>query len=87
MTDSLDTLDERSKNIIQRRWLNEDKATLHELAAEYDVSAERIRQIEKNALGKMRVAFQVRFQVLHLAFLQQRAVLTPTFNRLTAHPF
>lgn len=58
MTDSLATLDARSKSIIQRRWLNEDKATLHELAAEYGVSAERIRQIEKNALGKMRVAFE-----------------------------
>ncbi|MDT8283560.1 MAG: RNA polymerase sigma factor RpoH [Gammaproteobacteria bacterium] len=58
MTDSLDTLDERSKDIIQRRWLNEDKATLHELADEYQVSAERIRQIEKNALAKMRGAFE-----------------------------
>lgn len=58
MSDSLKTLDERSKDIIQRRWLNEDKATLHELANEYQVSAERIRQIEKNALSKMRVAFE-----------------------------
>lgn len=58
MTDSLETLDERSKDIIQRRWLNENKATLHELANEYQVSAERIRQIEKNALGKMRIAFE-----------------------------
>jgi RNA polymerase sigma-32 factor len=58
MSDSLQTLDERSKDIIQRRWLNEDKATLHELADEYQVSAERIRQIEKNALGRMRVAFE-----------------------------
>jgi len=58
MSDSLKTLDERSQDIIQRRWLNEDKATLHELAGEYQVSAERIRQIEKNALGKMRVAFE-----------------------------
>ena len=58
MTDSLKTLDERSQDIIQRRWLNEDKATLHELADEYHVSAERIRQIEKNALNKMRVAFE-----------------------------
>ena len=58
MTDSLKTLDERSKNIIQRRWLSEDKATLHELANEYQVSAERIRQIEKNALSKMRVIFE-----------------------------
>jgi len=58
MASSLETLDERSKDIIKRRWLNEDKATLHELADEYRVSAERIRQIEKNALGKMRVAFE-----------------------------
>jgi len=58
MTDSLKTLDERSKDIIQRRWLNENKETLHELADEYQVSAERIRQIEKNALGKMRVIFE-----------------------------
>ena len=58
MADSLKTLDERSQNIIKRRWLAEDKATLHELADEYQVSAERIRQIEKNALGKMRVAFE-----------------------------
>ena len=58
MADSLKTLDERSQNIIKRRWLNEDKATLHELADEYQVSAERIRQIEKNALNKMRVAFE-----------------------------
>jgi len=58
MQDSLKTLDERSQEIIQRRWLNEEKATLHELAEEYQVSAERIRQIEKNALGKMRVAFE-----------------------------
>ena len=58
MADSLKTLDERSQDIIQRRWLAEDKATLHELADEYQVSAERIRQIEKNALNKMRVAFE-----------------------------
>lgn len=58
MADSLNTLDERSKDIIQRRWLNEEKETLHDLADEYQVSAERIRQIEKNALGKMRVAFE-----------------------------
>jgi RNA polymerase sigma-32 factor len=58
MSDSLKTLDARSQDIIKRRWLNEDKATLHELAGEYQVSAERIRQIEKNALNKMRVAFE-----------------------------
>ena len=37
-----------------RRWLQEDKATLHELAAEYGVSAERIRQLEKNAMNKVK---------------------------------
>jgi len=58
MADSLKTLDERSQDIINRRWLNEDKATLHELADEYKVSAERIRQIEKNALNKMRIIFE-----------------------------
>jgi RNA polymerase sigma-32 factor len=58
MADSLKTLDERSQDIIRRRWLSEDKATLHELADEYQVSAERIRQIEKNALNKMRVIFE-----------------------------
>ncbi len=58
MSDSLKTLDARSQDIIQRRWLNEDKATLHELADVYQISAERIRQIEKNALNKMRVAFE-----------------------------
>ena len=57
MLSSLSTLDDRSRTIIQRRWLDDDKATLHELAEEYRVSAERIRQIENNALKKLRVAF------------------------------
>jgi len=53
--DAIESLDERSRDIVQRRWLNEDeKPTLHELAAEYSVSAERIRQIEKRAMEKMR---------------------------------
>ncbi len=51
---ALDSLDDRSRDIVQRRWLNEDKPTLHELADEYGVSAERIRQIEKKALGVMK---------------------------------
>lgn len=51
-------LDERSRNIVSRRWLTEKKATLHELAAEYSVSAERVRQIESNALKKIRVGFE-----------------------------
>ena len=53
---ALKTLDERSQHILQTRWLNEDKVTLHDLAAEYGVSAERVRQIEKNALKKLRSA-------------------------------
>lgn len=51
---ALTALDERSRDIIRRRWLDDDKSTLHELAAEYGVSAERIRQIEKKALGVMK---------------------------------
>ncbi len=49
-------LDERSKDIIAKRWLAEKKATLHDLADEYQVSAERIRQIESNAMKKLREA-------------------------------
>ncbi len=47
-------LDERSRDIIERRWMAEEKATLHELADEYEVSAERIRQIEVAAMKKLR---------------------------------
>ncbi len=47
-------LDERSRDILARRWLTDDKATLHELAAEYGVSAERIRQLEQAAMKKIR---------------------------------
>ena len=57
MESSLKNLDERSRDIIQCRWLNEDKATLHDLAEKYQVSAERIRQLEQNAIKKLRVAF------------------------------
>jgi RNA polymerase sigma-32 factor len=51
---ALGQLDDRSRKILQRRFLTDDKATLHELADEYHVSAERIRQIEANALTKLR---------------------------------
>ncbi|WP_297423155.1 RNA polymerase sigma factor RpoH [uncultured Acinetobacter sp.] len=54
--DAMEQLDDRSRNILQRRWLDDDKSTLHELAAEYNVSAERIRQLEKNAMEKIKVA-------------------------------
>jgi RNA polymerase sigma-32 factor len=51
---ALSRLDTRSRDIVQQRWMSEDKATLHELADKYGVSAERIRQIESSALGKLR---------------------------------
>lgn len=50
---AIETLDERSRDIIASRWLNENKATLHELADKYEISAERVRQLEKNAMKKM----------------------------------
>ena len=50
------TLDERSRDILERRWLADQKSTLQELADEYGVSAERIRQLENNALKKLRNA-------------------------------
>ncbi|MBS9777378.1 MAG: RNA polymerase sigma factor RpoH [Gammaproteobacteria bacterium] len=57
---ALISLDERSQDIVRRRWLNEDnKATLHELAAEYGVSAERIRQIENQAMKKLKLALVI----------------------------
>jgi RNA polymerase sigma-32 factor len=53
---ALADLDERSRDILSQRWLAEKKATLHELAAQYGVSAERIRQLEQSAMKKLRVA-------------------------------
>jgi RNA polymerase sigma-32 factor len=54
LTAALAGLDERSRTILTRRWLADDKATLHELAAQFGVSAERIRQIEAGAIGKLK---------------------------------
>ena len=54
LAEALEILDERSQNILRARWLTEKKKTLHELAAEYSVSAERIRQLEQNAIKKLR---------------------------------
>ncbi|WP_058023426.1 RNA polymerase sigma factor RpoH [Pseudohongiella spirulinae] len=51
---AMSELDERSRDIITSRWLTDQKATLHELAAKYNVSAERIRQLEQNAMNKVR---------------------------------
>ncbi|MFN3236267.1 MAG: RNA polymerase sigma factor RpoH [Pseudomonadales bacterium] len=47
-------LDERAQEIVRRRWLTDEKSTLHELAAEFSISAERVRQLEQNALKKLR---------------------------------
>jgi RNA polymerase sigma-32 factor len=55
---ALEDLDDRSKTILQERWLKEKKQTLHELAQQFGVSAERIRQIEKNAMTKMRLQLE-----------------------------
>jgi RNA polymerase sigma-32 factor len=58
LADALEQLDDRSRDIIASRWLSEEKATLHELAAKYSVSAERIRQLENNAMNKVRALLQ-----------------------------
>ena len=54
LAQALETLDDRSRDIMQQRWLSEKKLTLHDLAAKYNVSAERIRQLEQNAMKKMK---------------------------------
>ncbi len=59
MKEALTTLDERSRDILESRWLTEDKQTLTELADQYGVSAERIRQIEVAAIKKLGVAMEV----------------------------
>ena len=59
MAAALETLDDRSRHIIESRWLTDDKLTLHQLADEYGISAERVRQVEANAIKKMRSAMAV----------------------------
>lgn len=56
LKNAVSSLDERSQDIIQQRWLTDQKATLHQLADKYDISAERIRQLEQNALKKLRLS-------------------------------
>lgn len=56
---ALEGLDERSKDIISQRWLSDTKATLHELADKYEISAERVRQLEKNAMNKVKARLKV----------------------------
>ncbi|ATZ13018.1 RNA polymerase sigma factor RpoH [Erwinia amylovora] len=59
LSDAMQGLDERSQHIIRARWLDDDnKTTLQELADQYGVSAERVRQLEKNAMKKLRVAIE-----------------------------
>lgn len=55
---ALEKLDERSQEIIRARWLNDDKLTLQDLADKYQISAERVRQLEKNAMKKLRAAVE-----------------------------
>ena len=59
MASAMNILDDRSRHIIEARWLTDTKKTLHELAAEYGISAERIRQLEANAIKKLRNAMAV----------------------------
>ncbi|MCG7532683.1 RNA polymerase sigma factor RpoH [Psychrobium sp. MM17-31] len=58
LRNALATLDERSQHIVQSRWLNDEKATLQDLAKYYEVSAERVRQLEKNAMKKLKAAME-----------------------------
>jgi len=55
---ALEGLDDRSRDIVEARWLSDNKATLHELAGKYGVSAERVRQLEKNAMKKIRATME-----------------------------
>ena len=55
--EAINQLDDRSRDILQDRWLAEEKLTLHELAEKYHISAERVRQIEKNAMKKIKQSF------------------------------
>ncbi|HCN65697.1 MAG TPA: RNA polymerase sigma factor RpoH [Pseudomonas sp.] len=54
--EALEVLDDRSRDILYQRWLAEEKATLHDLAQKYNVSAERIRQLEKSAMNKLKLS-------------------------------
>lgn len=58
LVQALEGLDERSRDILQSRWLTDNKATLHDLADRYGVSAERIRQLEKAAMKKLKMAME-----------------------------
>ena len=64
LIEAMGTLDDRSRDIVEQRWLTEQKSTLHELAAVYSISAERVRQIEKNAMDKIREAMTIESVIL-----------------------
>ncbi len=55
LREAFSELDQRAQEIVRRRWLSDEKSTLHELAAEFNISAERVRQLEQNALKKLRL--------------------------------
>ena len=55
---ALNELDDRSQDILKSRWLSDDKATLHDLADKYSISAERIRQLEKAAMNKIKAKME-----------------------------
>ncbi len=59
LAEALGELDERSRDILQQRWLSEKKTTLHTLADQYSISAERVRQLEANALKKLRKFIEI----------------------------
>jgi RNA polymerase sigma-32 factor len=63
LSGAMEALDERSRDILAQRWLMDEKATLHQLAAKYSVSAERIRQLEKNAMKKIKLAIGQELQL------------------------
>ncbi len=59
LLNAMEQLDPRSQDILQQRWLTEKKATLHDLADKYKVSAERVRQLESNAIKKLKALITV----------------------------
>ncbi len=65
LKEAMGELDERSRDIITQRWLADQKSTLHDLAAVYNISAERVRQIEKNAMDKIREAMTLDGSILN----------------------
>lgn len=64
LKEAMQTLDDRSRDIITQRWLADQKSTLHDLAAVYNISAERVRQIEKNAMDKIKEAMTIDSMIL-----------------------